>query len=122
SEPARGTGPRHGAVSILGGEPLAAIRDRIAEVRAAAARVGRDPRELRVSVALRPIIAPTEAAAWPKAGEILERVHAKQGDRTLPLPEAVGARRLVDFAQQAEVHDKRLWTASGAGGCGARSA
>src|SRR5207245_9184366 len=41
-------------------------------------------------------------------------------DRTLPLPEAVGARRLVDCAQQAEVHDTRLWTpiAAAVGGAG----
>jgi alkanesulfonate monooxygenase len=37
-------------------------------------------------------------------------VRAQQGDRALPAPEAVGARRLVDFAREAEVHDKRLWT------------
>jgi len=47
-------------------------------------------------------------------------VLAKQGDRTLPNPEAVGAQRLVDFARQAEVHDKRLWTpiAAAVGGAG----
>jgi alkanesulfonate monooxygenase len=120
SEAAHRIGARHCDVYMLWGEPLAAIRDRIAEVRAAAAGVGRDPRELRFSVSLRPIIAPTEAAAWAKARGILERVNAKQGDRTLPLPEAVGARRLVDFAQQAEVHDKRLWTpiAAAVGGAG----
>ncbi|HKX05776.1 MAG TPA: LLM class flavin-dependent oxidoreductase, partial [Methylomirabilota bacterium] len=105
SEAAHRIGARHCDVYMLWGEPLAAIRARIAEVRAAAAGVGRNPRALRFSVSLRPIIAPTEAAAWAKARGILERVQAKQGDRTLPLPEAVGARRLVDFAQQAEVHD-----------------
>ena len=45
---------------------------------------------------------------------------AQQGDRTLPLPEAVGAQRLVDFAREAEIHDKRLWTpiAAAVGGAG----
>jgi alkanesulfonate monooxygenase len=35
-------------------------------------------------------------------------------------PQAVGARRLVDFAREAEVHDKRLWTpiAAAMGGAG----
>ena len=89
---------------------LAAVRERIGTLRAVATRHGRDPGDLRFSVSLRPIIAPTEEQAWAKARAILERVRAKQGDRTLPLPEAVGARRLVDFAQQSEVHDKRLWT------------
>jgi alkanesulfonate monooxygenase len=117
SEAAHLIGARHCDVYMLWGEPLAAIRARIAEVRAVAARVGRSP---RFSVSLRPIIAPTESQAWDKARGILATVLAKQGDRTLPLPEAVGARRLVDFAREAEVHDKRLWTpiAAAVGGAG----
>jgi alkanesulfonate monooxygenase len=117
SESAHLIGAKHCDVYMLWGEPLAAIRSRIAEVRAVAARVGREP---RFSVSLRPIIAPTEDQAWEKARGILRTVRAKQGDRTLPLPEAVGARRLVDFASQAEIHDKRLWTpiAAAVGGAG----
>ena len=63
---------------------------------------------------------PTEDAAWDKARRILATVQAKQGDRTLPLPEAVGAQRLVEFARQGELHDKRLWTpiAAAVGGAG----
>ncbi len=117
SEAAHQIGAKHCDVYMLWGEPLAAIRQRIAEVRAVASRVGREP---RISVSLRPIIAPTEGAAWDKARSILAAVLAKQGDRTLPLPEATGARRLVDFAREAEVHDARLWTpiAAAVGGAG----
>src|SRR5262245_13647719 len=117
SESAHQIGAKHADVYMLWGEPLAAIRQRIADVRAAALPFCRAP---RISVSLRPIIAPTETAAWDKAHRILAAVEAKQGDRTLPLPEAVGARRLVDFAQQASVHDKRLWTpiAAAVGGAG----
>jgi alkanesulfonate monooxygenase len=117
SEAAHLIGAKHCDVYMLWGEPLAAIRERIAEVRAVAARVGREP---RFSVSLRPIIAPTEGKAWDRARGILAKVLAKQGDHTLPLPEAVGARRLVDFARQAEIHDKRLWTpiAAAVGGAG----
>ena len=117
SESAHRIGGRHSDVFMLWGEPLAAIKQRIAEVRDAALPFGREP---RISVSLRPIIAPTEARAWEKARGILATVQAKQGDRTLPLPEAVGARRLVDFAREAEVHDKRLWTpiAAAVGGAG----
>ena len=117
SEAAHRIGARHCDVYMLWGEPLAAIRDRIAEVRAVAARVGREP---RFSVSLRPIIAATEAKAWERARAILDQVRAKQGDRALPSPEAIGARRLVDFARQSEVYDKRLWTpiAAASGGQG----
>ncbi len=110
-------GARHADVYMLWGEPLAAVKQRIAEVRAAALALGREP---RISVSLRPIIAPTEAQAWVKARAILASVRAKQGDRTLPNPEAVGAQRLVDFAREAEVYDKRLWTpiAGAVGGAG----
>lgn len=120
SEAAHQIGVRHCDVYMLWGEPLAAIRDRIATVRAAAAGVGREPGAPRFSVSLRPIIAPTEAQAWAKARTILELVRTKQGQRAVPQPEAVGARRLVDFAQQADVHDKRLWTpiAAAVGGQG----
>ena len=117
SEAAHLIGAKHCDVYMLWGEPLAAIKERIAQVRAVATRVGREP---RISVSLRPVIAPTEAGAWDKARGILAKVIAKQGDRTLPLPEAVGARRLVDFARQADVYDKRLWTpiAAVVGGAG----
>ena len=117
SEVAHRIGARHADVYMLWGEPLAAVKQRIAEVRDAALPFGREP---RFSVSLRPIIAPTEARAWDKARDILAKVQAKQGDRTLPNPEAVGAQRLVDFAREADVHDKRLWTpiAAAVGGSG----
>ena len=84
SEAAHRIGVRHCDVYMLWGEPLAAIRDRIATVRAAAAAVGREPGAPRFSVSLRPIIAPTEAQAWAKARTILEQVQAKQGQRARP--------------------------------------
>jgi alkanesulfonate monooxygenase len=117
SAAAHAIGARHCDVYMLWGEPLAAIRERIAQVCAAAAPFGREP---RISVSLRPIIAPTESQAWERARGILARIQAQQGHRTLPDPEAVGAQRLMEFARQAEVHDKRLWMpiAAAAGGAG----
>ncbi|WP_425550887.1 LLM class flavin-dependent oxidoreductase [Actinoallomurus oryzae] len=59
-------GGEHADVYAFWGEPLAGIAERIAEriaeVRAAAAPYGRDP---RFSVSLRPIPAATETEAWP---------------------------------------------------------
>jgi alkanesulfonate monooxygenase len=117
SEAAHRIGARHADVYMLWGEPLAAVKERIALVRAAARPFGREP---RFSVSLRPIIAPTEAQAWDKARGILARVQATQGDNAPARPEAAGARRLVEFARDAEVHDKRLWTpiAAAVGGAG----
>ena len=113
-------GARHADVYMLWGEPLAAVAERIAEVRAALPP-GRD---IRFSVSLRLILGETEGAAWAKAGDILDRIVAsRDGVRVIPdsaRPQAAGSRRLLDFAAQQEVHDKRLWTpiaaATGAGG------
>jgi alkanesulfonate monooxygenase len=112
---------RHCDVYALWGEPLAAVKQRIADIHEKAAGVGRRP---RISVSLRPIIAPTEAQAWERAHRILATVVATQptvvGEGASMRPQAIGARRLVQFAREAEVHDKRLWTpiAAAMGGAG----
>lgn len=102
---------KHCDVYALWGEPLAAVKQRIADIHALAARFGRRP---RISVSLRPIIAPTEAQAWERARRILARVVAARpvvvGEGAGIRPQAVGASRLVEFAREAEIHDKRLWT------------
>jgi len=112
---------RHSDVYALWGEPLAAVKQRIADIHEKAAAFGRRP---RISVSLRPIIAPTEAQAWERARRILVTVMEARpsvvGEGAGMRPQAVGARRLVDFAREAEVHDKRLWTpiAAAMGGAG----
>jgi len=112
---------KHCDVYALWGEPLAAVKQRIADIHEKAAAFGRRP---RISVSLRPIIAPTEAQAWDRARRILAKViEAKPrvvGEGAGMRPEAVGARRLVEFARESEVHDKRLWTpiAAAMGGAG----
>jgi alkanesulfonate monooxygenase len=62
-------GGRHADVYAFRGEPLAAIAERMAAVRAAAAPHGRAP---RFSVSLRPIAAATEQQAWARARRVLE--------------------------------------------------
>ena len=121
SEAARETGARHADVYALWGEPVAAIKGQIADIRARAAKYGRD---IRFSLSVRPILGDTEGEAWERARGILERVRGSVGDSVGPgrpaRLQSVGSRRLLDFAAQGEIHDKRLWmpiaAATGAAG------
>jgi alkanesulfonate monooxygenase len=112
---------KHCDVYALWGEPLAAVKQRIADIQTQAAVFGRRP---RISLSVRPIIAPTEAEAWERARGILARVLETArpivGEGPGIRPQAVGARRLIDFARASEIHDKRLWTpiAAAMGGAG----
>jgi alkanesulfonate monooxygenase len=112
-------GAKHANVYAMWGEPIAAIKQRIAEVKAAAP----PGKTLRFSVSLRPILGTTEEKAWERAQEILARIVELRGGQkvtTSARPQAVGSQRLLDFAAQGEIHDKRLWTpvaaATGAAG------
>jgi alkanesulfonate monooxygenase len=113
-------GGRHADVYAFWGEPLAGIRERIAEVQASAAAVGRSID--RFSVSLRPIAADTEAAAWDRAGQLLEltRERAAEFVGARDTSQAEGSQRLLRYAAAGDVHDKRLWTplsaATGAAG------
>ena len=121
SGPALEASAKHADVYALWGEPLAAVKERIDDVWKQAAVFGRRP---RISVSFRPILAPTETKAWERARAILARVLEIAapivGEGPGIRPQAEGARRLVDFAKQGEVHDKRLWTpiAAAMGGAG----
>jgi alkanesulfonate monooxygenase len=108
-------GAEHADTYMLWGEPLAAITERIAQVRAASAAFGRTP---RFSLSVRPILADTEAGAWARA----EDIRAKTADRIETIkarlaggPDrrrnetAVGGARLRKQGAEAEVHDERLW-------------
>src|SRR4029453_10457239 len=68
---AAGVAAKHCDVYAVWGEPLAAVKQRIADIHEQAAAFGRRP---RISVSLRPIIAPTEAQAWERARRILAKV------------------------------------------------
>jgi alkanesulfonate monooxygenase len=113
-------GGRHADVYAFWGEPLAGIRERMAQVRASARQAGRSIDHF--SVSLRPIAADTEAAAWTRAHQLLELTREKAaayvGDRDTS--QAEGSQRLLRYAAAGEIHDKRLWTplsaATGAAG------
>jgi alkanesulfonate monooxygenase len=98
-------GGKHADVYAFWGEPLAAVAERMADVRTAAAAHGRQP---RFSVSLRPIPADTEAEAWERAHRILavEQTKSSNGRDTSG---AEGSLRLQRFAAESEIHDKRLW-------------
>ena len=65
-------------------------------------------------MSVRPIIAPTEAAAWARAEEIAELAAAQRarflGARGRRDSSSVGSARLLAAAAEAEVHDERLFT------------
>ncbi|WP_298515775.1 LLM class flavin-dependent oxidoreductase [uncultured Nocardioides sp.] len=112
SEDAIRVGGKHADAYAFWGEPLDGIRQRIAEVRAAAAPYGRNP---RFSVSLRPIVAETEEEAWARAEAVLAaaqaRVEANGGGVSAFAKNSVGSQRLAAAAESQDVHDKRLWTA-----------
>jgi alkanesulfonate monooxygenase len=112
SGPAREVGAKHADVYMMWGEPVAAVKEEIADVHAAAAKFERKP---KFSVSVRPIIASNEEAAWEKARGYLERITTLRkgfaGPPAAYKPQAVGSQRLLSVAERGEVHDKRLWTA-----------
>src|SRR5829696_2008300 len=106
SDAAVEVGAKHAETYMVWGEPLADVRATIAKVSAAAARYGRSP-DFNDSV--RPILGPTEDAAWARARSILETIGI---NRDVPpvRPQSVGSQRLLDAAARSEVHDRCLWT------------
>jgi alkanesulfonate monooxygenase len=117
-------GAEHADVYMLWGEPVAQIAERIARIRAAAAAHGR---AIRFSLSVRPIVAPTGAAAWDRAEAIrsatAQRVGAAQASQVqgiqTPVPggrqfgfresSSVGSERLQRQGAEREIHDERLW-------------
>ena len=83
-------GAEHADVYMLWGEPVAQIAERIAGIRAEAARHGRT---VRFSLSVRPIVGQTEEAAWRRAEEIraaTEQRVAGSGGRAGPGTRAPG--------------------------------
>jgi alkanesulfonate monooxygenase len=111
SDDAIRVGGRHADVYAFWGEPLDGIRQRIAQVQASAQAAGRAVDQF--SVSLRPIAADTEEAAWERAYEILERTQERAADYVgvQDTSGAEGSQRLLKYAAQKDLHDKRLWTA-----------
>jgi alkanesulfonate monooxygenase len=114
-------------IYCLWGEPLASTAEQIEWVKQAAKEAGRTDVP-RIQVAFRPIIAPTEAKAWEKAHDIVDRIEARVAagggalSRRRPAgnPENTGSQRLIAIAEEGERFDRALWTrtAAATGGAG----
>lgn len=123
SDAAKEVGSKRADVYALWGEPLASIKEQIADISAKAAKYGRS---VRFSVSARPILGDTEGEAWERAHGILKGVKESAGETAGPARPArlhlqsEGSKRLLDFAAKGEVHDQRLWmpiaAATGAAG------
>lgn len=120
-------GAQHADVYMLWGEPVAQIAQRVAGIRAEAARHGRT---VRFSLSVRPIVGPTEEAAWQRAEEIRAatetRVAGSRGTQAhgtpvqgtpvqgtqvqgIQVPDIPGpARRLFGFRESSSVGSERL--------------
>ena len=121
SEIAIKIGGLYADVYALWGEPLDAIRSQIAKItQINPQRV----KPMQFSLSVRPIIGPTEKAAWDKANHILDKVKQSLGSKIKPgessRPQSTGSRRVLDQALNQDTYDQRLWMpialASGASG------
>lgn len=111
SAPALEVAGKHADVYALWGESKQQVHEQITRVRAEAARHGRT---VRFSVSFRPILAPTEKAAWERAEYILQetrRLRVEQGFSSGGPQQSEGARRLLAAAGDGVRADERLWTA-----------
>jgi alkanesulfonate monooxygenase len=102
---------KHADVYALWGETYAQVAELVARVRAEAARHGRT---VRFSLSLRPILADTEAKAWARAENILQRARElaeRNNSFRKETPANAGSQRLLAAAAQGARLDKRLWTA-----------
>ena len=114
-------GSKRADVFALWGEPLSAIKERIADI---TNRALSHNRKIKFSLSVRPIIGVTESEAWARAESILHQVQQATLGKIDPSQPArlqsEGSRRLLRFAEQRDVHDDRLWmpiaSASGAAG------
>ena len=126
SDAAYDVGAAEADIYCLWGEPLADTAEQIATIRARAAAAGRTTPP-RIQVAFRPILGPTEEAAWDKAHQVVETIARRRGvsgsmlaRRYTANPENTGSQRLLSIAAQGDRFDRALFTGTAAvtGGAG----
>jgi alkanesulfonate monooxygenase len=87
--------------------------EQIQRIEALCASIGR-PRP-KIQVAFRPILAPTEEAAWERAYAIVERIRQRQQKNPWIRkgsggPQNTGSKRLIEIAKQGERYDRCMFT------------
>jgi alkanesulfonate monooxygenase len=109
SDAAIAVSAKHADVYALWGETHDQVREITARLRAEATR---HDRTVRVSLSLRPILAPTEDEAWARAESIKQRIAERRAAAGLGPrnPANEGSKRLLAAAAKGERLDKRLWT------------
>lgn len=115
SEAAERVAATEADVQLFWGEPLAAVRERIERLRDLGARLGRDLPPLEFGLRVTTVVRDTREQAWADArARTAEMAKHAQAQHTPNLhAAAVGQRRLLGLAEDAEVLDDNLYTAPG---------
>ncbi len=100
---------RHADVYMMWGEPLEQVKERIAQVRAAAQKYGRED-QIRFSLSLRPVLGTTDEEAWQRADHLLAQAQATIGGKAIQPDSNTGSQRLYQLATARKVYDSCLWT------------
>lgn len=119
---------KHADIYALWGETLEQTKEIITQVRASAARYGRE-NDIGFNLSIRPVLGRTEEEAWARADRILadaRRIREASGQPAWlrasggNATPSEGALRLLKAAEGGRVRDRRLWTEiaalTGAGG------
>ncbi len=113
SDAAYEVGARVADIYCLWGEPLKDTAEQIERIEKLCASLGR-PRP-KIQVAFRPILAPTEDAAWQRAEDIVERIRQRRQKNPWIRtgsggPQNTGSKRLVEIARQGDRYDRCMFT------------
>ena len=100
---------RHADVYMMWGEPLEQVKERIAQVRAAAQKYGRED-QIRFSLSLRPVLGATDEEAWHRADRLLAQAQETIGSKAIQPDSNTGSQRLYQLATVRKVYDSCLWT------------
>jgi alkanesulfonate monooxygenase len=113
SDAAYEVGTQEADIYCLWGEPLKDTAEQIQRIETMCAAAGK-PRP-KIQVAFRPILAPTEDAAWERAYAIVDRIKERQQKNPWIRkgsggPQNTGSQRLIAIAKEGERYDRCMYT------------